>query len=44
MTEQDYLTHIENCIREIRAIDMSNSWAYEQVIHYIEYHVESERP
>jgi len=35
MTEQEYLKHIEDSIEEIRAIDMKNSWAYEQVIHAI---------
>jgi hypothetical protein len=35
MTEQEYLTHIENCVSEIRSIDMSNGWAYEQVVHSI---------
>lgn len=35
MTEQEYITHIEEAIRKIRAIDMKNSWAYEQVIHAI---------
>ncbi len=35
MKEQEYLKHIEDSIKEIREVNMVNSWAYEKVVHAI---------